>query len=175
MILSFYSQSCAIEAAAYHNPNRPVFVLFATTVGFSAEMQSATLAALRSYKNIHFLNVNLETFVNGTPAEDFYRNGQIFGSNFFIEHMSDFLRLMVLYKYGGIYLDTDAIVQKNLDELPANFLGKEAHCGGKIYGINGAVIGFQDQIGHEVLVLCLEYVCHFSFFFVKSKLFFFIK
>lgn len=156
--ICFFSQSCAIESAAYHNPNRTVFVLFASLVGFSPETQSPTLAVLRSYANIHFLNINLDTFVEGTPAEGFYRSGKLFPSKYFMEHMSDFLRLLVLYKYGGIYLDLDAIVQKNLDELPANFLGQEAYRGDKINGVNGAVIGFQDEIGHEILELCLKYV-----------------
>ncbi|XP_055297542.1 lactosylceramide 4-alpha-galactosyltransferase-like [Sitodiplosis mosellana] len=149
-------QSCAIESAAFRHPNRNVFVLFASPVKFATETQSATLAVLRSYTNIHFMNMNLDTFVKGTPAEDFYRSGRIFSSTHLVEHMSDFLRLLVLYKYGGIYLDTDAIVQKNMDGLPANFLGKEAYAGTKINGINGAVIGFQDQDGHEILELCLN-------------------
>lgn len=106
------------------------------------------------------MNMNLDAFVNGTPAEDFCRNGKLSTSKHLIEHTSDLFRLIVLYKYGGIYLDTDAIVQKNLDELPANFLGKEAYEGKKINGINNAVLGFQDQIGHEILELCIEYVCH---------------
>lgn len=72
--------------------------------------------------------------------------------------MSDFVRLIVLYKYGGIYLDTDAIVKKNLDVLPANFLGKEAFGGKKINGLNGAVLGFQDEIGQEILELCFKCV-----------------
>ncbi|XP_055297569.1 lactosylceramide 4-alpha-galactosyltransferase-like [Sitodiplosis mosellana] len=153
------SQACAIESAAYHNPNRTVFVLFASTVGFPAEMQPATLAVLRSnFTNIHFLNVNIDTFVEGTPVQKFYHSGKLFTSKYLIEHMSDFLRFLVLYKYGGIYLDTDVIVQKNFDNLPDNFLGKEAHHGYRIDSVNNAVLGFNGTIGHEILELCLKEV-----------------
>lgn len=91
-----------------------------------------------------------------TPAEKFYQSGELFTSKYLIEHMSDFLRYIVLYKFGGIYLDTDVIVQKNLDELPVNFLGKEARNGNSIVSVNGAVLGIQDELGHEILKLCLE-------------------
>ncbi|XP_055296562.1 lactosylceramide 4-alpha-galactosyltransferase-like isoform X2 [Sitodiplosis mosellana] len=133
-------QVCAVESAAYHNPNRTIFILFASPVDLLTNTQSETLAVLQSYKNIHIQNINLDTFVEGTLAEDFYRSGKLFASKTLIEHMSDFLRLLVLYKYGGIYLDTDVVVQKNLDELPANFLGKEAYEGKKVDGVNNARI-----------------------------------
>lgn len=73
-----------------------------------------------------------------------------------IEHTSDFLRLIVLHTHGGIYLDTDVIVQKSFDLLPANFMGLEGFGGDHIQGINNAVIGFQDRISHEVLEICLK-------------------
>lgn len=42
--------------------------------------------------------------------------------------MADYLRLMILYEHGGIYMDTDVQVLKNLDPLLDNkaFIGKEA-------------------------------------------------
>lgn len=70
--------------------------------------------------------------------------------------MSDFLRLLVLYRYGGIYLDTDVVVQKNLDDLPPNFVGKEVDVKKKINHVNNAVIGLQDEFGHEISELFLK-------------------
>lgn len=41
--------------------------------------------------------------------------------------MSDYIRASVIYKYGGIYLDTDVLVLDNLNELRENraFVGFE--------------------------------------------------
>ena len=155
--LLFHRQYCGIESAAIYNPNRPIFVLCTSPVIFSTKTQSASLAVLRSYANIHFMHLNVEALVKGTIAEDFYRSGQISDSQYPVVHLSDFLRIFVLYKYGGIYLDTDAVVQKDLDVLPANFVGKDAY-GGRIDAVNNAVMGFQDQNGHEILELFLKYV-----------------
>lgn len=54
--------------------------------------------------------------------------------------VSDYVRLYVLYKYGGIYLDTDVFVKKAFDDLLAFdlFLGKMYHT-----VIGTAVIGSQ--------------------------------
>ena len=142
---------CAIESAARHNPNRKIFVLFASPTD-----SKVSNVALKSYANVHFLNVNLDAFVEKTPAKKFYQSGELFTSKYLVEHMSDFLRLLVLYKYGGIYLDMDVVVQKNMDDLPANFLGKEAYEGNNVGGVNGALLGFQDEIGHKIIKLCLK-------------------
>ena len=39
--------------------------------------------------------------------------------------VSDYCRFWVLFHYGGIYLDTDVEIIKNLDELPNTFVGYE--------------------------------------------------
>lgn len=53
--------------------------------------------------------------------------------------VSDYVRLVILYKYGGIYLDTDVEIIKSLDSLLKNdsFLGQEDYGvinSGLIYG-----------------------------------------
>lgn len=97
------------------------------------------------------MNINLDKFVLGTPVEQFYKNGALFKSIYGVTHMSDFLRFLVLYKYGGIYLDLDVVVQKNLDGMPANFCGVERGS-----DLNVAVFGLQNKIGHLISKLCLR-------------------
>ena len=72
---------------------------------------------------------------------------------------SDYLRLYILTKYGGIYLDTDVEVIKKFDDLLANkcFMGLEEEINGDTYigtGIIGAepnsvvinkILDFYDQ------------------------------
>ena len=45
-------------------------------------------------------------------------------------HLTDYVRLNVLYTYGGIYLDTDVEVLKSFDDLLENdaFFGFETNC-----------------------------------------------
>lgn len=40
-----------------------------------------------------------------------------------MEHTSDLLRILSLYRYGGIYLDLDVVVQRTMEFIPLNYLG----------------------------------------------------
>ena len=73
--------------------------------------------------------------------------------------ITDYGRLQVLYKYGGIYMDTDVEVVKNLDKLLLNkaFTGMEGnkHC------VTGTMGGVK---GHKWIKLLLSYYDDKSFF-----------
>lgn len=110
--------------------------------------------ALRSYNNVHFRWVNLNTYAHGTPLESFSENGLLFLSKFVVSHTSDFLRYLSLFRFGGIHLDLDVVVQKNLDTLAPNFSGAQNEL-----QIAVGAMGFQqDPIGHMILEYCLKLV-----------------
>lgn len=67
---------------------------------------------LRSYRNIFFRRVNIQNYCLSTPAEALMASDQIFQSSFLTETLSDILRFVALFRFGGIYLDTDTIVQQ---------------------------------------------------------------
>ncbi|KAI3846785.1 hypothetical protein MKX03_028301 [Papaver bracteatum] len=49
---------------------------------------------------------------------DRLRKGSVDPGEVFLGHnISNLLRLAILYKFGGIYIDTDVLVQKNLSKL----------------------------------------------------------
>ncbi|XP_037557593.1 lactosylceramide 4-alpha-galactosyltransferase-like, partial [Dermacentor silvarum] len=54
-----------------------------------------------------------------TPLELWYESDILNKSAFPVEHLADALRLAVLYKQGGVYLDIDVIVMRSLDSLPS--------------------------------------------------------
>lgn len=96
-------------------------MLFPSKVGFSESLSSEVMKSLRSYQNIHFRLVDYRNFSMNTPAERFFTHDRIFESEFLIETMSDILRLITLYHFGGIYLDTDMVVQQ-VSEYSKNFM-----------------------------------------------------
>lgn len=147
-----FRQACAIESAARWNTNRSVFVLSVSPVGLSKKIFSPIMTALQFYPNIHFRNVNLQTYMAGTPMEQFFKSKRIFESKFLVSHTSDMMRYATLYKFGGIYLDLDVVVQKNLDHLPPNF-----SCNEDAKMISVGAMGFQhDNIGHQLTTLCVR-------------------
>lgn len=51
--------------------------------------------------------------ISGTPAEDWYKGIEKWRTGpYFFSHITELIRLATLWKYGGVYLDTDVIVMK---------------------------------------------------------------
>ena len=71
----------------------------------------------------------------------------------------DYARLDIIYKYGGIYLDTDVELVKPLDELLKNF----AYVGCERSGIVALGLGFGAEKGNDLIykMLCQYNELHF--------------
>lgn len=99
-------------------------------------------------------NINLWTYAANTPIEDWFSTDELFTSQYLNSHISDFLRYLSLYKFGGTYLDLDVVVQKTFENLTANYAGAESP-----NFVAAGVINFQhDGIGHEIADMCVRYV-----------------
>lgn len=62
------------------------------------------------------------------------------------------LRLVSLYRYGGIYIDSDVVVLRNIGALPLNYVAAE---NSKLLG--NAVIGVQyGGVGRQIMQIFLE-------------------
>lgn len=150
-------QSCAIESAAKLNPDRDVFVLFASPVGYRENVTNlpANIEFLKSYPNIHLRNNNIWKYAENSPLEKWLHTGALFESNNLFERMSDVLRYLTLYKFGGIVMDLDVIVQQNFDHLGHNFAGDESVDG----LVGGDVIHFgDDKVGRKIAERCIRSV-----------------
>ena len=62
-----------------------------------------------------------------------------------VAHMADVVRMQILIEHGGIYLDTDVLVQRSFDELLEHsvVMGRECACG--FDGLANAVILAEPQ------------------------------
>ncbi|KAJ9168563.1 hypothetical protein P3X46_020068 [Hevea brasiliensis] len=84
---------------------------------------------------------NLDELLKDTPTHVFADVWYEWkGTKFYPTHYSELIRLAALYKYGGIYLDSDIIV---LNPFPAlnNTVGLEDQLAGS--SLNGAVMAFR--------------------------------
>lgn len=116
-------QACAVEAAARAHPQRQVYVLFTAPVTYYT-LRTSCLAHLTRLTNVRFARVHVAQYSEGTPAQTILLEA-LKQSSFPTEHSSDILRIVTLRKWGGIYLDTDMIVTRSLENLPHTFLAKE--------------------------------------------------
>ncbi|XP_067636314.1 lactosylceramide 4-alpha-galactosyltransferase-like [Eurosta solidaginis] len=144
-------EACAIESAALHHPNLNVFALFVSPTYRDNKNTPPVMEAILQYPNVHLRNLNLWTYAAGTPMYHWLKEGNLFKSSYVISHLSDFLRYLTLWRWGGTYLDMDVVVLRSLETLPPNYTGAESNT-----LIAAGVMGFAaDGFGHEIAKKCI--------------------
>lgn len=118
--------SCAIESVAHFHPNHTIFVLFFTFGDVHLAGDAEMLENVRQYPNVHLRKVNLDKYSENTPFEQFFVQKRYARSNYLTSHLSDILRYLTLWKYGGLYLDNDIVCLRNFDALGTNFAVADA-------------------------------------------------
>ena len=116
-----YRQACSIESLSRLNPDLPVNVLF---TGGKFDNRAATYKALTRYKNTRFVAVDLSEYMTATPLEHWYHHTDWRTGPYHVSHLSDALRFLTLYKYGGYYFDMDIIFVRKVIYY-RNFVGTE--------------------------------------------------
>lgn len=113
---------------------------------------SKLIRALMTYHNIYLRNLDMVKYAERSPIEQLITSGRFTQSRFFSYHLSDILRFLTLWKYGGSYLDMDVIVTKNLETLGQNYAIAENVNALSSSGVNFSPTG----PGHEVVGKCLQ-------------------
>ncbi len=109
-------QSCAVESAARHNPDRPIQVFMRWTTTSSDDdtgnsTDASWLTVLAGYNNVEVVQIDDEIlYSNNTALHNWFKmkwrkhpeqNGQ---------HLSDCIRAVTLFKGGGLFLDMDSVI-----------------------------------------------------------------
>lgn len=153
-------QACTIESAAVNNPNTSVFLLFVSPAGYERDQPWPELfEVLATYPNVHVRNAGLWSYTAGTPAEQFVHGPELFTSDYLAVHMSDMMRLISVFRWGGTHIDLDFVLRRSMEQLPPNFAAYEAY-----EFVSNAVFNFaSDGIGHLIAEhLVREFVNHFN-------------
>ncbi|XP_041037469.1 lactosylceramide 4-alpha-galactosyltransferase-like isoform X2 [Carcharodon carcharias] len=144
---------CAVESAARRNPNKTVYYFMKGFNGNISAYQKPEFNAiplLSSIPNVVILPLNLDELFSSTRLADWYKEVDPDMEEYWIYVLSDACRIALLWKYGGIYLDTDVISLKPLEFQ--NFI-----CAQSENGANGAALGFTRS--HSFTEMCLtDYV-----------------
>ena len=89
-------QACSVESAALTNPNASIFMIFSEKLELN---QTKIIQALKEYKNIFFLRLELEEFSKDTITEPWITSGLIFNTKFLRENFSNVIRLLLLWRF----------------------------------------------------------------------------
>ena len=104
-------QLCAVESAALNNPAAKIIVY-----SIKAEINKQLL---NFYSNIRLLKIEFNEFIKKTPFEEWYKLNKnlLLNGPSWIEHTSDILRIVSLWKLGGYYSDLDTITLRSIQDL----------------------------------------------------------
>ena len=72
---------------------------------------------LNEYKNIKWLQLKPDEVFSDTPLWQWWRSKRVLKSQFKTAHLSDALRLALLWKHGGFYSDLDTVAIKSFYAL----------------------------------------------------------
>ena len=109
---------------------------------------------MRNIDNLRVLVLDVGEVIDWTPGMEVWKKwkDQLVQSKWTNTHVSDFLRLCWLWKYGGLYLDLDTLVLGDLYHLHNNYLGFQYFSTKD--GVNTAVIKMTRH--HQLLLSWLE-------------------
>ncbi|XP_054272740.1 lactosylceramide 4-alpha-galactosyltransferase-like [Macrosteles quadrilineatus] len=146
-------QICSVESTAKLNPSRPIYILHTCPLDDDFYQKSPRFVQeLMSYPNVHMVYLDMEEFFLRTNVEELYFGGRFEESRHPIEHVSDVVRLLTLWKYGGTYMDIDVVSIRPLDGLGSNYAGWQDE-----RTIASGVLNFDPAgFGHQILTECLD-------------------
>ncbi|NWH60674.1 A4GAT galactosyltransferase, partial [Geococcyx californianus] len=144
-----YLFMCSVESAARAHPGTRVVVLMKGLASGNALLPNHWgFSLLSCFPNVEFRPLDLPELFSGTPLAKWYSEPEHWNEPYFLPVLSDACRIAIMWKFGGIYLDTDFIVLKNLKNL-TNVLGMQ---GDDV--LNGAFLSFKPK--HEFMKLCMQ-------------------
>ncbi|XP_075793407.1 alpha-1,4-N-acetylglucosaminyltransferase-like [Pelodiscus sinensis] len=142
--------SCSVESAARAYPDRPVRFFIKgikNNTWRDLNSTSAAFALLSAMENVFLLPLPMETVFQDTPLLPWYHKVNPARERYWLHVSADASRLALVWKYGGIYMDTDVISIRPISL--ENFVAAE---GSQVSG--NAVFGFSHH--HGFLWDCME-------------------
>ncbi|NWV81039.1 A4GAT galactosyltransferase, partial [Dasyornis broadbenti] len=144
-----YLFSCSVESAARTHPGSRVVVLMKGLAKGNASLPKHwAFSLLSGFPNVQIQPLDLTELFSGTPLKKWYLWPLRRWEPYFLAVLSDACRIVLMWKFGGIYLDTDFIVLKNLQNL-TNALGLQDKD-----VLNGAFLSFNPK--HKFIELCMQ-------------------
>ena len=102
---------CAIESAALSNPSATINV-YSANAKFHQKW-------LNKYSNIKLIKLDFDDLFKETYFENWFKQNKhlILNSPFTAVQLSDMVRMVLVFKFGGYYSDIDTITIRSIEPL----------------------------------------------------------
>ncbi|XP_059472237.1 lactosylceramide 4-alpha-galactosyltransferase-like isoform X2 [Neocloeon triangulifer] len=112
-------QACTIESVAKHSKGYTLVLLYVHPVRFIKLKENVALyELLKAHGNIiKVFTISASHFLTKLTPFGTTTKSMLEESLFRANHLSDFLRLSMVWKFGGFYMDLDVIVYRDLTDI----------------------------------------------------------
>jgi len=142
-------QACGVESAARRSGMDVVVVMMNESLLLT---DNTTCHLVTQYNNIQFFSVNITNLALNTSLEKFITTPGIL-TKLVPAHKSDILRSLLVYKFGGLYLDTDILTLNDLTHYH-DFLVNWQPPGKSPMMLNSCAFSFRR--GHPLLKMVID-------------------
>ncbi|XP_065352424.1 lactosylceramide 4-alpha-galactosyltransferase-like [Cloeon dipterum] len=119
-------QLCAVESLSRSNPEVNAVIVYLQPVReIEMRRNAALMKVLKAAKNkITLATIDASLVLSSSPVFHSVASKILKDTPFRVNHLSDFLRMLLLWRFGGFYMDMDTIIYHSLDDLfnAKNFL-----------------------------------------------------
>ena len=137
-----------MESLAFNNPTLKIYLVLTDGNKGEQNVKGILHNLTETYKNIVLVHVQIEDLLVGTSLEKWYHCNDWKTGPYHVSHLSDALRFLILYKYGGYYFDLDVIHVRPVT-FYRNFAVSESRS-----VIGSSVLHFEKN--HEIMRMSLE-------------------
>ncbi|XP_068220974.1 lactosylceramide 4-alpha-galactosyltransferase-like isoform X1 [Palaemon carinicauda] len=142
-----YRSWCSVESWAAQHPEKTVWFILVSP--FLDDVTGVRKSLFSQYSNIRIVTSNLEEIFSETPLWELFNSDKwLRGTSWAKINLSDMLRVALVWKWGGIYADTDSICIRSTSNL-TDAVGMESDS-----RINNAILIGQPR--HKVFRMLME-------------------
>ena len=88
-----------------------------------SKLQAVPDYLMNHYRNVVFGRADFASLVSNTPLAEIWREGVIMSKGHILNNISDIIRAILLWRFGGTYFDSDVISVKPIPkEHKASYL-----------------------------------------------------
>ncbi|KAI8921051.1 nucleotide-diphospho-sugar transferase [Powellomyces hirtus] len=136
-VFTMYRYVCSIESAARLNPNHIITVFAKNVTDLDRTLDKwRAVVGDQMGSRVKVKRIDYTTYFQETPLEPWWKEGRWRQSHWVGQNLGNALRLAIVYKEGGVYLDMDIISLNPLDNIGRSIAREEQD------RINNAAISF---------------------------------
>lgn len=147
----YYRAWCSAESWAGQNPGAEVWYILTSP---AADDSDGLVQELKHhYENLHVVGADLDKMFSQTPLDKFFKSGNWTRNTPWPQsNLSNLLRNIVVWLWGGFYSDADTICIKNITHLH-NIIAYQYYSDSFA---NNALMQF--EAGHQFVYMVMEYL-----------------